>query len=163
VKKLGGTKKHEEQRKTERRDKSGLWKFAGYVVLFLVIFVVGMFVGDAYMPTIKGWVSRGAKAPIDKMRGALDSASSLASEKEINSAIDGCDDITEKEKAELKEQIAEAYKVKAEYDGENKLQVDILWEEAHKMFEEARKDGQPSGSDMRAVADKMKEAAEAAR
>ncbi len=160
---MANTKEYEERRKTERREKSKFWKFVGYLVLVVVIFVVGMFVGDAYMPTIKGWVSRGAKAPIDTMRGALDSASSLASEKEIKSAVDGCDDLTEREKSGLKEQIAEAYKVKSGYDGENKLQVDVLWQEAHKMFEEARKDGQPSGSDMRAVAGKLGEAADMAK
>lgn len=160
---MGSTKEYEERKKTERREKSGFWKFVGYLVLFLVIFVVGMFVGDAYMPTIKGWVSRGAKAPIDKMRGALDSASSLASEKEIKSAVDGCDDLTEREKAELKEQIAEAYKVKGEYDGEKKPEMDYFWGEAHKMFEEARKDGQPSGSEMRGVVGKLSEAVKVAR
>jgi hypothetical protein len=160
---LANTKEHEERRKTERREKSNFWKLVGYVVLVLVIFVVGMFVGDAYMPTIRGWVSRGAKAPIDKVRGALDSASSLASEEELNSAVDGCDDLTGNDKTEMKEQIAEAYKVKGEYDGENKLEVDTLWAQAHKMFEETRKDGQPSGSDMKAVAGKLKEAVEAAR
>lgn len=160
---MANTKEYEERRKTERREKSKLWKFVGYLVLFLVIFVVGMFVGDAYMPAIKGWLSRGAKAPIDTMRGALDSASSLASEKEVKSAVDGCDDLTEKEKTDLKEDIAEAYRIKGEYDGEKKPQVDYLWGEAHKMFEEARKGGNPTGSDMRRVAAKMKEATEATR
>jgi hypothetical protein len=160
---LGNTQNYEERRRTEQREKSGFLKFVGWVVLFLVIFVVGMFIGDAYMPTIKGWVSRGAKAPIDTMRGALDSASSLASEKEVKSAVDGCDDLTEREKKDLKEDIAEAYRVKGEYDGVNKPQVDYLWGEAHKMFEEARKGGNPTGSDMRRVAAKLKEAAGAAR
>jgi hypothetical protein len=144
----------------EKEKKSRRKKLLGFLFLFFVVFIAGMFVGDRYMDSIRGTVSRTARTPIEGVRDILDNASSFASKEEIKSAVDGCDDLNDDQKESLKEEIDKAY---AAREKSSKPEVEYLWADAHKLFEDARKQHKPAGSDMRSVVEKLNEAAEAAR
>lgn len=157
---MANTKQYTEQ---YEKKKSGRRKFFGFLVAFVVTFCVGAWAGDRYMPDIRRFFGGAARAPLEGMRRVLEGASSFASKEELIGAIDSNEDLDPNEKERLKKQVSEAYRVKDEYDGQYKAGIEQLWDDARKLYEEAKEDGEISGSELRAVVGKLNEATDAAQ
>ena len=157
---MANTRNYSEQ---EEKKKSGRRKFIGFFIAFIVVFCVGMWVGDSYMADIRRLFGGAARAPLEGMKKVLEGASSIASKEELIGAVDSNEDLDPNEKKRMSEQIAEAYKVRDEYEGEYKAGIEQLWDDARKLYEEAKEDGEITGSELRAVVGKLKEATDAAQ
>lgn len=157
---MSNTKNYREQREKE---KIALWKVFAWLFLFVLVFSAGVWVGDSYMPAIRQFFGRTARAPLEGVRSLVEGASSLASKEELMGAVDSNEELEPNEKADLKKDIARAYEVKEEYDGEYKPAVEQLWKDACRLYDRAREDGTISAEELREVVGKLKEAADAAK
>lgn len=157
---MANTRQYDEQYSGK---KSGKGKFFGFLLAFVITFCVGVWVGDSYMPVIRQFFGGAARAPLEGMKNVLEGASSFASKEELAGAVDASEDLDPNEKELLKNQIEEAYRVKEKYEGPYKAVVGQLWQDARKLYEDAREDGRISGSELRAVVGKLNEATKAAK
>lgn len=146
-----------------KKDKSGRRKFVAFFIAFLLTFCVGVWVGYNYYPDIRKLAGRTVRAPLEGVKSVLEGAASFASKEELLGAVESNKDLRPNEKESLMQRIKEAYKVKEEYDGQYKASVEQLWDQARKLYEEAREDGEVTASELRVVVAKLGEATDTAR
>ena len=147
----------DEEKKTRRR------LVLVVLLLLFVAFCAGIWVGYHYYPAIRKFAGRTARAPLEGMKDVLEDASTFASKEELLGAVEENKDFSPNESKRLMDQIEEAYRVKEEYRGQNKAAVEQLWDDARKLYEEAREDSEISTAELRAVVEKLNEATEAAK
>jgi len=159
---LANTKNYQDTQR-QQKEKSKTYKFLGILFLFLIVFAAGVWVGDSYMPAIRRGLGRTARAPLEGVKNLVEGATSFASKEELIGAIEDNEDLEPNEKKRLGDDVKKAYEVKENYDGEYKAGVEQLWNDARKIYDKAREDGEMSGSEIRSVVAKLREATEAAQ
>jgi hypothetical protein len=155
----GNTKNYNEY---EKEKKSRRRLVLVILLLLFVAFCTGMWVGYNYYPAIRKFVGRTARAPLEGMKDVLEGATTFASKEELLGAVEGNEDFSPNEKKRLMDQVEGAYRVKEEYEGPNKATVEQLWDDARRLYEQARENDRISTSELRNVVGKLNEATEAA-
>jgi hypothetical protein len=164
---LANTRQYEEEQRTQqyRQKKARKRKILAFVVLFLLVFIAGMYVGHNHYPAIRQFFGGAVRAPLEGIQDLAGGASSSAWKEELAGAIDNCSDseLDPNRKKRLKKEVEDAFAVRDNYDGRYKAAVEQLWSDARKMYDEGMKDGALDGSELRNVVAKLNEAVEAAK
>ena len=158
---MANTREYDDQRRRYDEKKSGKKKLFGFLVAFIVVFCVGLWIGDRYMANIRKWAGMTARKTLEAPGKVLKGATSLASKEELTGAVESCDDLDANEKERLVGKISEAYKTKSSYEGPYRAGVEQLWDDAGRLYDEAREDGEITGSELRGVVGKLTEATKA--